>query len=253
VSKCKGFTARLAEDTKPRSPNSGFLRFVSLFHQLLLSVTFSSSAAFILFVNLYRRVITTPLHSGSSNYLWYWYLLIRAGVRLSSVFGQEPPIFWGITRPLLTVVLVFGVTLFLGLNAVAKTRYARLVLDPVAGIFLFAVFPLGVVLLRDPEPYESNGPTGLLVVASLLLVAIIAGIIYFTRHWIFPRWVVFPAAAYCAFFVWVYFGRYSWMILRKVPRFDFLNASFFLIGASAGTVWILFARALRQRRLEMPT
>src|SRR5215470_15366153 len=81
-------TARLAEDSKPRSPNSGSLRFVPLLHQLLLSITGASSAAFVLFVNLYRGVVSTPLHSSSSNYLWYWYLFLRAGVRLSSVFGQ---------------------------------------------------------------------------------------------------------------------------------------------------------------------
>ena len=82
-------------------------------------------------------------------------------------------------------------------------------------------------------------------------MAVIVGIIYLTREWVFPSWVVFPVAAYCAFFAWVYFGRYSWMILRNVPTFDFLNVLFLLTGASAGTVWILFARALRQGRLEM--
>jgi len=143
--------------------------------------------------------------------------------------------------------------LFLALNAVAGTRYARLVLDPIAGIFLIALFPLGVVLLpTNLGSYEPRGPSGLLTILSLLVVAIIVGIIYLTREWVFPRWVVFPVAAYCAFFVWVYFGRYSWMIWGNVPRFDFLNALFFLIGASAGTVWIIFARALRQGRLEMP-
>ena len=203
VSSVRGITARLAQDSKARTPNSGLFRFVPLVHQLLLSITGASSAAFVLFVSLYRGVVSAPFPSRSSNYLWYWYLFLRAGVRLSSLFGSEPPILGGITRPLLTVVSVFGVVLFLALNAVAKTRYARLVLDPIAGIFLFAVFPLGVVLLRDPEPYESGGPTGLLIIAPLSVVAIIVGIIYLTREWVFPSWVVFPVAAYCAFFAWV--------------------------------------------------
>ena len=242
----------MAEETKPRSSIPGSFRFLLLLHQLLLSITCASSAAFVLLVKLYRGVISTPFPSGSTNYLWYWYLFLRAGARLNSVLGQEPPKIWEITKPFLTAVLLLGVPLFLGINAAARTRYARLVLDPIAGIFLFALFPLGVVLLPNLEPYEPSGPTGLFTLLSLLVVAIIAGIIYLTRTWIFPAWVGFPVAAYCAFFVWVYFGRYSWVILRNVPRFDFLIVLFFLVGTSAVTVWILFARAVRQGRMEVP-
>jgi Domain of unknown function (DUF6438) len=194
-------------------------------------------------------VISTPFASGSSNYLWYWYLFLRAGVRLNPIFGPVSPFFWGITRPLLTIVLLFGLVFFLALNAVARTRYARLVLDPIAGIFLFAVSPLGVVLLRDPEPYEPGAPTNWFTISSLLVVAIIAGTIYVTRKWVFQAWVLFPVAAYGAFFAWVYFGRYSWMVVGNVARFDFLNALFFLISASAGPAWIFFVRALRRGRL----
>jgi hypothetical protein len=255
----------MEDQSSANSPNSGLPKYLLLFHQLLLSITVAFAAALALLLSLYHRVVGEIYWRDPSNYLWLWYVFLRAAVRLNSVFGREPTVFGrksdsllGVTIAFLTITFAFGFVILVGLYAVGKTRLARLILDPIAGTFLFSLFPLlpfGLQLLSNPGSYEPGGQsrlTDILPMASLAL-AIVAGVIYLTREWVFPLWVVFLTALYYALFAWLFFGRNSWMIWGSGAQFDSLKVVFFFVTAAAGTLWIFFARSIRQRRMETST
>jgi Domain of unknown function (DUF6438) len=187
-----------------------------------------------------------------SNYLWLWYFFIRAGLRVTGVFGHAPRpeevLSAGVlSAAFFTFVIMIWVVLFLGFSTIGRTRAARFLFDPIAGIFLFTVFPLGVLLLPSEGVFDNSYTLwSTTLPLSLLVVAAVAVAIFLTRRWVLPPWFVLPATAYYAFFAWIFYGRYSWKVWGNATPPDLLTIPFFVAVVSAGITWALFARASRR-------
>jgi hypothetical protein len=243
----------MEDSDQKRSQTSRSFKFLSFLHPCLFSLVVAFAVTFACYLDLTRGVTESLMGSWGrpSNYLWLWYFFIRAGLRVTGVFGHAPRreevLSAGVlSAAFFTLVTMICVVLFLGFNAIGRTRVARLVVDPIAGIFLFTVFPLGVLLLPSEGVFDNSYTLwSTTLPLCLLVVAIVAGTVFLTRKWIISTWFLVPLTAYFMFFVWVYYGRYSWKTWGGEAPSKFLTVPFFVTFASAGIAWMFFAQAVR--------
>lgn len=152
-----------------------------------------------------------------------------------------------------------GLVVFLVSGAIAKTHLARILFDPIAGSFIFSIFPLGILFLThvtysgDPsEPILLEQRYSFLLTV-MLSILIVSGFFYLTRKWLYPVWLGAAfISVYFGFFAWVFYGRYSWLIWRVFDHFEFLNTAFVIICPFAAFAWFFYARAVRQDVLQTP-
>jgi hypothetical protein len=217
-----------------------YLNRYRVVHEVFLSL----SAAFTITILSCIYVVTGLSNVDSKNFDW-WYLILRATVRINLFFHQLPHGL-GFSAGFFDLVLGLALLFFLALSAVARTSFGRAVLDPVAGIFLFGIFPSAALAGVVTGSAAAQEHSFWFEVLGLLLIPMLVGSVYLSRNWIFPKWTgLLLLAIYYGFFAWLYYGRYSWIIWSNHAVF-YLGLAFLVVGPCAGIAWMLYARTSRQ-------